>query len=78
MWASHSAEQASISSRWWEAGSMSAEEGLLEQSGALEADDELREDPCVLVLAPYNVPMRIHLGVVGSVMGITAGLRNGN
>jgi hypothetical protein len=57
---------------------MSAEEGLLEQSGALEADDELREDPCVLVLAPYNVPMRIHLGVVGSVMGIAAGLRNGN
>jgi hypothetical protein len=56
---------------------MSVEEGLLEQSGALEADDGLREDPCVHVLAPYNIPMTIHHGVDGCVIGIAAGLRLG-
>jgi hypothetical protein len=56
---------------------MNTKEGLLEQSGALEAEDKLQEDPCVHVLAPYNVPMRIHHGVDGSVIGIAGGLRLG-
>jgi hypothetical protein len=47
------------------------------QVGALEADDELREDPCFHVLAPYNVPMRIRHGVDGAVVGVAAGLRLG-